>query len=222
MCFHLRARVVDSSSCGLVHALTWPRAMHIFIVSDSVKAKRKIYISISVFSLETLRPPPLRLRAPVDVERHDARVPRRPDTSAPRARRDRERCGPRVCVLTRRGGGAGAGVRGSRGRGPGGGGRRAATAWRAPLSTRRRSRAGTTCSRAHQRGLGRLLAGGDALPGRAGAGAERRHRHRARERDVVDVVLTSYHGQLLSLAVQWGVAIEIERAIIQEERACFC
>ena len=24
---------------------------------------------------------------------------------------------------------------------------------------------------------------------------------------------TSYHGQLLSLAVQWGVAIEIERAI---------
>ena len=31
---------------------------------------------------------------------------------------------------------------------------------------------------------------------------------------------TSYHGQLLSLAVQWGVAIEIERAIKKlEERA---
>ena len=29
---------------------------------------------------------------------------------------------------------------------------------------------------------------------------------------------TSYHGQLLSLAVQWGVAIEIERAIKKEER----
>ena len=194
----------------------------IFLLFLILLRQKEIFLLVLVFSLETLRPPPLRLRAPVDVERHDARVPRRPDTSAPRARRDRERCGPRVCVLTRRGGGAGAGVRGSRGRGPGGGGRRAATAWRAPLSTRRRSRAGTTCSRAHQRGLGRLLAGGDALPGRAGAGAERRHRHRARERDVVDVVLTSYHGQLLSLAVQWGVAIEIERAIIQEERACFC
>jgi hypothetical protein len=31
---------------------------------------------------------------------------------------------------------------------------------------------------------------------------------------------TSYHGQLLSLAVQWGVAIEIERAI--KKSACFC
>eukprot|EP00964_Phaeocystis_antarctica_P160384 scaffold131932_cov33-Phaeocystis_antarctica.AAC.1 len=29
-----------------------------------------------------------------------------------------------------------------------------------------------------------------------------------------------YHGQLLSLAVQWGVAIEIERAI--KESASFC
>ena len=45
----------------------------------------------------------------------------------------------------------------------------------------------TTCSRALQRGLGlgRLLAGGDALSGRAGVavGAERWHRHRAREHD---------------------------------------
>ena len=31
---------------------------------------------------------------------------------------------------------------------------------------------------------------------------------------------TSYHGQLLSLAVQWGVAIEIERAI--KKSASFC
>ena len=30
----------------------------------------------------------------------------------------------------------------------------------------------------------------------------------------------SYHGQLLSLAVQWGVAIEIERAI--KKSASFC
>ena len=29
---------------------------------------------------------------------------------------------------------------------------------------------------------------------------------------------TSYHGQLLSLAVQWGVAIEIERAIQKRAR----
>ena len=29
---------------------------------------------------------------------------------------------------------------------------------------------------------------------------------------------TSYHGQLLSLAVQWGVAIEIERAIKAKAR----
>ena len=29
---------------------------------------------------------------------------------------------------------------------------------------------------------------------------------------------TSYHGQLLSLAVQWGVAIEIERAIKNRAR----
>ena len=34
-----------------------------------------------------------------------------------------------------------------------------------------------------------LLAEGDALPGRAGAGAERRRRPRAGERDVVDVVV---------------------------------
>jgi hypothetical protein len=27
------------------------------------------------------------------------------------------------------------------------------------------------------------------------------------------LILSIYHGQLLSLAVQWGVAIEIERAI---------
>ena len=32
---------------------------------------------------------------------------------------------------------------------------------------------------------------------------------RERERES----FTSYHGQLLSLAVQWGVAIEIERAV---------
>ena len=31
---------------------------------------------------------------------------------------------------------------------------------------------------------------------------------------------TSYHGQLLSLAVQWGVAIEIERAV--KKSASFC
>ena len=31
---------------------------------------------------------------------------------------------------------------------------------------------------------------------------------------------TSYHGQLLSLAVQWGVAIEIERAIKKSARFC--
>ena len=30
----------------------------------------------------------------------------------------------------------------------------------------------------------------------------------------------SYHGQLLSLAVQWGVAIEIERAIKKSARFC--
>ena len=29
---------------------------------------------------------------------------------------------------------------------------------------------------------------------------------------------TSYHGQLLSLAVQWGVAIEIERSIHKRAR----
>jgi hypothetical protein len=55
-------------------------------------------------------------------------------------------------------------------------------------------------ARAHQRGLGpRLLAGGDALPGRAGAGAERRHRHRAREHDVFDVVLHLLHGGTLRI-----------------------
>ena len=31
---------------------------------------------------------------------------------------------------------------------------------------------------------------------------------------------TSYHGQLLSLAVQWGVAIEIERAVKKSARFC--
>ena len=31
---------------------------------------------------------------------------------------------------------------------------------------------------------------------------------------------TSYHGQLLSLAVQWGVAIEIERAVKTSARFC--
>jgi hypothetical protein len=36
---------------------------------------------------------------------------------------------------------------------------------------------------------------------------------RARERERERASFTSYHGQLLSLAVQWGVAIEIERAI---------
>ena len=29
-----------------------------------------------------------------------------------------------------------------------------------------------------------------------------------------------YHGQLLSLAVQWGVAIEIERAVKTSARFC--
>ena len=55
---------------------------------------------------------------------------------------------------------------------------------------------------------------------RAGAGAERRHRHRAREHDVRNVVLlfTSCHGQLLSLAVQWGVGRDRDRAGDQEER----
>ena len=45
-------------------------------------------------------------------------------------------------------------------------------------------------------------------------------RERERERDIERASttwstssFTSYHGQLLSLAVQWGVAIEIERAI---------
>ena len=40
-------------------------------------------------------------------------------------------------------------------------------------------------------------------------------RERERERDTTwsTSSFTSYHGQLLSLAVQWGVAIEIERAI---------
>ena len=31
---------------------------------------------------------------------------------------------------------------------------------------------------------------------------------------------SSYHGQLLSLAVQWGVAIEIERAIKKSASLC--
>ena len=30
-----------------------------------------------------------------------------------------------------------------------------------------------------------------------------------------------YHGQLLSLAVQWGVAIEIERAVKKSARFCW-
>ena len=51
-----------------------------------------------------------------------------------------------------------------------------------------------------------------ALPGAVSRVAKlaegRRERERGREREI-----TSYHGQLLSLAVQWGVAIEIERAI---------
>jgi len=34
-----------------------------------------------------------------------------------------------------------------------------------------------------------------------------------RERERPSPPTCSYHGQLLSLAVQWGVAIEIERAI---------
>ena len=43
---------------------------------------------------------------------------------------------------------------------------------------------------------------------------------RASASHVVDASsFTSYHGQLLSLAVQWGVAIEIERAI--KTRALF-
>ena len=41
---------------------------------------------------------------------------------------------------------------------------------------------------------------------------QRRERERERERESTSS-FTSYHGQLLSLAVQWGVAIEIERAI---------
>ena len=42
-----------------------------------------------------------------------------------------------------------------------------------------------------------------------------RARHGRRRRN-----FTSYHGQLLSLAVQWGVAIEIERAIKTSARFC--
>ena len=65
---------------------------------------------------------------------------------------------------------------------------------------------------------------------------KRREREREREReaqarnDGVDLErasatwstssFTSYHGQLLSLAVQWGVAIEIERAIKKSARFC--
>jgi hypothetical protein len=41
------------------------------------------------------------------------------------------------------------------------------------------------------------------------------------ERDVVDVVVHLLpRGQLLSLAVPWGVAIEIERAIKTSARFC--
>ena len=43
-------------------------------------------------------------------------------------------------------------------------------------------------------------------------------RERGRERGTSS--FTSYHCQLLSLAVQWGVAIEIERAI--KKSASFC
>ena len=77
-------------------------------------------------------------------------------------------------------------------------------------------------ARAHQRGLGRLLAGGDALPRRAVAGAERRHRHDIERASATwsTSSFTSYHGQLPSLAVQWGVAIEIERAIKKSARFC--
>jgi hypothetical protein len=95
--------------------------------------------------------------------------------------------------------------------------RRAATACRAPPSTRRRStgargRAGARRARAHQRGLGPLLAGGDALPGRREL-AQARNDGIDIERASTTWSFTSYHGQLLSLAVQWGIAIEIERAI---------
>ena len=59
---------------------------------------------------------------------------------------------------------------------------------------------------------------------------EREHRQREREKverarttwstSVTTSSFTSYHGQLLSLAVQWGVAIEIEQAI--KKSASFC
>ena len=49
---------------------------------------------------------------------------------------------------------------------------------------------------------------------------DRRERERERETTWSTSSFTSYHGQLLSLAVQWGVAIEIERAI--KKSASFC
>ena len=68
-----------------------------------------------------------------------------------------------------------------------------------------------------------------STPGRAGGGG----RERVSESETAHGVdleranatwstssFTSYHGQLLSLAVQWGVAIEIERAIKKSARFC--
>ena len=59
---------------------------------------------------------------------------------------------------------------------------------------------------------------------------KKRRRERRARNDGIDIErasttwstssFTSYHGQLLSLAVQWGVAIEIERAI--KKSASFC
>ena len=64
------------------------------------------------------------------------------------------------------------------------------------------------------RGLGRLPAGGGALPGRAGAGAEQRHRHRAREHDVVVVHLLPRPVALAGGAVEGS---DRDRAGNQEE-----
>ena len=95
--------------------------------------------------------------------------------------------------------------------------RPAATARRALPSTRRCSRAALEGARAHQRGLGRLLAGGEGELSQArndGVDLERASATWSTSS------FTSYHGQLLSLAVQWGVAIEIERAIKKSSRFC--
>jgi hypothetical protein len=101
--------------------------------------------------------------------------------------------------------------------------RRAATACRAPPSTRRRSRGRARRARAHQRGLGRLLAGGDALPvgeltqarndGIDIRSSARARRGRRRPSPPTTASCSRWRGAV------WGVAIEIERAIKKNARA---